>query len=531
MRKSTKFKALCMAAVMAVSSLSVGITGMAESSDGGTFYMSQVMDYDDRIGFPWLNLDLSTTLMYRGLFLADYTMTEVEPDLAESYEVSDDGLTYTIKLKEGLKWSDGEEITAEDVIFSVKTCLRATQVNGIYTTAFKYITGAQDYVDGVSEELEGLSADGSAITFKLDSAYSTFVDILAQFSILPEHCLADEDPLNLVNSTFWSNPVTSGMYKFGELATGSYYSLVINENYEGTAPQIEKIVNYYVSDEVAAVSAGTSYYQDTNSADECSQLNEMSNMTCYNVDSLFYKYFICNIRGVDGNENPVMADARVREAILYALDREALASLYNGAATVIHNGTPVSYEANDGVTYEYNPDKAIELLNEAGYDWNQTFRVLYYNGDETSKNIIAAVVYYLEAIGMKVESTFTDQGTVDLFTTRNYDIGFKGNSAFAINEYYNEYNSSSSTFQNILGGDTAFDDLLAQLSAAQTTEEKNEVLTQLQALEEENLYKLPLFTVGFNVYINTDKVNVPEGVQFGNPRYRCDLNFEEWTLN
>ena len=54
---------------------------------------------------------MATNLMFRGLFLADSTLTEVKPDLAESYEVSDDGLVYTITLKDGLKWSDGEALT------------------------------------------------------------------------------------------------------------------------------------------------------------------------------------------------------------------------------------------------------------------------------------------------------------------------------------------------------------------------------------------------------------------------------------
>lgn len=65
---------------------------------------------------------------------------------------------------------------------------------------------------------------------------------MAQFSILPKHSLENEDPLTLYQSDFWAEPVTSGYYKFDEMHAGSYYSLSLNENYEGTKPKIEKVV-------------------------------------------------------------------------------------------------------------------------------------------------------------------------------------------------------------------------------------------------------------------------------------------------
>lgn len=94
---------------------------------------------DDRIPTPWYNRIMATNLMFRGLFLADSTLTEVKPDLAESYEVSDDGLVYTITLKDGLKWSDGEALTVDDVQWSIETGLKAATINSIYTAAFKTI--------------------------------------------------------------------------------------------------------------------------------------------------------------------------------------------------------------------------------------------------------------------------------------------------------------------------------------------------------------------------------------------------------
>src|SRR5699024_10636244 len=94
---------------------------------------------DDKVPIPWLNRTMPTNLMFRSLFISDSTLNEASPDLAESYEVSEDGLTYTITLKDGLKWSDGEPLTADDVLWSIDAALQTTQVNSIYTSAFKKI--------------------------------------------------------------------------------------------------------------------------------------------------------------------------------------------------------------------------------------------------------------------------------------------------------------------------------------------------------------------------------------------------------
>lgn len=87
-------------------------TGTAAAASDGTLKLvlstTDGSSTDDKVPIPWLNRTMPTNLMFRSLFIADSTLNETSPDLAESYEVSEDGLTYTITLKDGLKWSDGE---------------------------------------------------------------------------------------------------------------------------------------------------------------------------------------------------------------------------------------------------------------------------------------------------------------------------------------------------------------------------------------------------------------------------------------
>lgn len=486
----------------------------------------------DKTGYPWHNpggIALSAT--YRTLLLADANLTDVNPDLAESYEISDDGLVYTFVLKDGLKWSDGEDLTAEDVKYSIETLLKVSACNAIFTNAFGNIKGADAWRDGSADTLEGVQVDGNTITITLDSSYGAFLSVIAQFVILPEHATSSIDPLELNNDEYWANPVTSGAFKLGEMSAGNYYTLVPNENYEGTPWKITQIINYFVPDLITAAQAGNTYYVSTNSPETISELQKLDSMTMFPIDILFYRYFICNMEGVDGNENPVMQNPKVREAILYAIDRETLATqLFPELANVINSGVPNSYEEYNGVSYDYDPEKAKQLLEEAGYDFSHTFRILYYYTDQTSIDFMEAIAYYLREVGMTVETIQSQQGTTDLYQTRNYDIGYKGLSAFSIAEWYGEYQSTNAYFQNIFGGDTQFDELATQIAAEADPAKRSEILKELQTLEQENLYKLPLYTIGNNLFINTTSVKLPDGITFGNPWYIHDMDLENWEI-
>ncbi|MDO5135629.1 MAG: ABC transporter substrate-binding protein [Eubacteriales bacterium] len=507
--------AAAMAASMTAGSLSVYA---ADAGASGTLKLSVTTGdgstSDDKIPTPWYNRIMATNLMFRALFLADSDLTNPQPDLADSYEISEDKLTYTITLKDGLKWSDGEDLTVEDVQFSIETALKAATINSIYTSAFK----------NISE----IGTDGNTITLTLSTPYASMLDVLAQFAILPKHCLEDADPLTLESDAFWTDPVCSGMYTLNELNVGNYFTLKLNENYEGEAPKIADVTCYFVSDYITAAQAGNADYVFGNAADLVEALEGMDNYTEHEVDVLFYKYFIFNMEGVDGNKNEAMQDVEVRKALMEAIDRATLATLYP-TAKVLNSGVPNDNEAYNGFEYTFDAEKAKADLEASGYDMGRTLKICYYNNDQTSIDLINTVVYYLEQAGLTVEATLSNDGTTDLFKTRDYDIGFKGKSAFSIDEWYTEYMSTDGLFANIFGGTTEFDELVADLFSATEADERKDVLGQLQEKEQEAVYKVPLFTVG-NFVFTSDNVVVPEGVEFCNPLYMCDLDFENWEI-
>lgn len=485
----------------------------------------------DTTVYPWRSLGLTTSLMYRTLFKAESNLTTVSPDLVETHNVSDNGLHYTFEIKSDAMWSDGTPLTAKDVEFSIKTALKASQVNSIFTNLFILIDGADSWRDGSSNELPGIEVDGNVINISLTTPYSLTLPTLAQFVILPEHKLEEVNPLKLdTNVEFFKNPVTSGAFKLKELNEGNYYILNHNEYYNGVTPKIEEVVVHSVSDLVLQAQANKLDYANTNVLAELNQLKTMDSINIHPIEILFYRYFIVNMEGVDGHQNEAMQDIRVRQALLHAIDRDAIADgLFSDLAIVINSGIQNSDPIYNGFEYEYNPEKAKQLLLESNYDMNRSITILYYYDDQTTIDLMDTLSYYLGEVGLKVESYKSSTGAQDLFYTRNYDLGYKGLSAFNINEWYNEYNSNNLDFRNIFGGDTIFDELTSQLGIVSTDTQQIEILKELQNIEQENLFKLPLFTLKNNIFLS-ERVKIPENVTFGNPWFINDVKFEEWEI-
>lgn len=142
-------------------------------------------------------------LMFATLSAVDYS-GHIAPGLAKSIHASDDGRTWTIKLRDDLKWSDGEPITNEDVLFTA-SLIKNSAVNSIYDTNLSNVR---------------VSEDEDSIAFYLPSAYADFDSALA-FPILPKHILGDTDPKTLIEHSFSTSPVTSGAFTFNATQTPS----------------------------------------------------------------------------------------------------------------------------------------------------------------------------------------------------------------------------------------------------------------------------------------------------------------------
>lgn len=501
------------------------------------FHLSGFTNTGSNDKIPWFwqyGEGMMPYFLYRALLIPDYQFKEVKPDLAKEYSISDDGTVYTFIMKDNIKWSDGEPITAEDVEFSIKTALKSSLINGIFPENLLKIVGAEAFKNGETDTISGIVIDGNKITLTLKEPVGLFSQILAQFLILPKHCLENENPLEIHNSEFWKKPVTGGMYAVKEVSAGNYIELEKNPYYEGKQPKIDKIVYNFISDPVLALKDGKTYFYSTNKPEELAQLDAIQEITKYPIDILFYRYFIMNLSGIDGKGDSIIADKKVREAILYAIDRQQLAdTVLQGIAKVSNCGVSedLDFYYKDATKYEYNPEKAKELLKEANFDFSKKLKITYYYKDQTSVDLMQAMSYQLAQVGIQNEVIqIQNDPTSALFKLRKYDIAYKGLSSFGYESWYGEYSSNNTNFKNIYNSDTSFDELVQKLATTSDTEARKVILQDLQKLEQEKLLKLPVYTMQNFIYLNTSKLVLPEGLKLGNPFYRFDYKFEDWDI-
>lgn len=480
-----------------------------------------------QIATPWFNSGaISQIVMFRALLRAQPDLVNVKPDLASAYKVSKDGLTVTATLKSGLKWSDGQPLTVDDVVWSINEVLRVAQANAIYINAFKQIVGSEAVSSANNATMSGLTANGNTITMQLKAPTNTMVQVLAQFMILPKHVLENADPLKLHTNNYWKNPVTSGPFKVGTFSQGNFITLVPNDFYEGAKPKITQINVVTSSDLVSDAKAGKIDYFYSNDAETVRAMKQVSTFTSNPVDIAFYRYLVFNLT----EANSPFGNFKAREAMKYAVTwNDLIGVMYPNLGKMINSGVtaamPGHLKSIKG--YYYDPAKAKALLKAAKFDFSKTIRLRYYYGDQTSINFMTAVAQQLIMLGMKVEVLkFQGDATTEMLKNRNYDIALKGLSAFNVGEWYGEL-SSPTTYEAVYGPQPAFAALNTKYLQATTPAERLKVLTALQQLEQKTLFKLPLHSLRQYVFVSKRISGLP--AKFGNPLYIYDNNFANWV--
>lgn len=349
---------LAATAMLAVSASLAG--GAALAVDGGAMVVALTGDP------PVINSGITTDIssshiggqIYSTIVSLDKQGNPI-PSLAKSWEISEDGLTYTFHLFDNIKWHDGEPFTAEDIAWSLWNVNR--ELNGPASG----LLGAVNSIEAV---------DDYTVVFHLDHAYPPLLRGLAYFNsstILPEHIYNNgqdprDNPANL-------KPVGTGPFKFVEYQKGSHVILEKNEDYhlEGL-PHLDRLVFQIIPNPSArsiALQNGEidfiPYYATP--LGEVDALREAEGVTV-----AFQKRFIAGEYMVFMNtrEGP-LAEKMVRQALYYALDREAILEKAGfGFGTVSHG--PISSEqtvffSDDVPTYSYDPAKANAMLDEAGF--------------------------------------------------------------------------------------------------------------------------------------------------------------------
>jgi peptide/nickel transport system substrate-binding protein len=479
------------------------------------------------ISTPWFaSGSISHHAMFRALFKAEANLTSVKPDLASGYKFSKDGKTLTVTLKSGIKWSDGKDVTVDDVVWSINSLLRVSRSNAIFVNAFKEIVGSEA-VNGTNKvNMSGITTKGNDIIIALKSPVNVMIPVLGQFMIMPKHVLADEDILKLDTNSFWRNPVVTGPYKVGTFSQGNFITLVPNDKFEGAKPNIKEINIIVSSNLVADAKSGKLDYFTSNDPDTIRAMSSVSTFKSAPLDVLFYRYLVVNPTGPFSN-------IKAREALKYGIDwNRLIPAIYGQQGKVIHGGVAsgMPHYLPSIPKHKFDKAKATALLKEAKFDFSKTIRLRTYNQSQPAVMIImTAVAQQLTELGMKVEFLpWTGDATTELWTNRNYELALKGLSAFNVSEWFGEY-SNMATFGKLIGAQPEFAALSSQLLQATTLRQTGKILTDLQKLEQETMYKLPMHLLKQVVFISKNISGTP--TKWGNPLYVYQNNIASWSAN
>ncbi|WP_158970061.1 ABC transporter substrate-binding protein [Chachezhania sediminis] len=351
--------------------------------------------------------------IYEGLLRYDTDLNPM-PGLAESWTISDDGLTYTFKLHDGVKWHDGEDFTADDVVFSADVFLRETHAR---------LRASLAYVDTIT------AIDPLTVEFKLKEPFGPFISVFetGTMPIVPKHLYEGTDyATNEANAT----PIGTGPFKFDKWEKGSFIHLVKNEDYyvEGL-PHLDEVYYRVIPDAASRAVAFETGEVDVlpGGSVENWDVPRLTAMDGVCSTGKGWEFFAPHAWMWMNNREGPTANQKFRQAVMYALDRDFMKDVvWNGFGNVATG--PVSSKTNfysDDVTiYDHNPDKAKALLAEMGYD-GEPVRVLPLPYGETWQRWAEAVRQNLAEVGINVEIDSTDvAGWNEKTANWDYDLAF-----------------------------------------------------------------------------------------------------------
>lgn len=324
------------------------------------------------------------------------------PDLATKWESSADGLTWTFTLREGVKWSDGEPFTADDVAFTFNDIVLNKELGA---------NGAGNY----SAVKQVTVVDPQTIKFELSRPFSALPAYLAyNAGIVPKHVLQGQDPFQ-ATAFNKERPVTTGPFKLESFTPGQSVVLARNEDYYGAKAHLDKLVFKILPDPNTQVAQVLSGELSVIGLDNKAAVDRVKGASHLKVEprALVQYYWLC----LNAND-PLFQDVRVRQALLYAIDRKAIIKTVDKDFATIAN-SPISpalkayYDPSLESKYPYDPEKAKQLLAEAGWKDDgtgklvkdgQPFKVVMDYGQKGNLQPVNELVQqYWKQIGIQAE--------------------------------------------------------------------------------------------------------------------------------
>jgi peptide/nickel transport system substrate-binding protein len=412
------------------------------------------------------------------------------PSLAKSWDVSEDGLVWTFELRDDVKWHDGEQFTAGDVAFTFNDLVLNESLGANGSSNYK----ALDKVEVV---------DDYKVEFHLKRPWAALPSYLAFNSeIMPEHKLSGKDVWNYTEFNKEA-PVGTGPFIVDKYISGQEVKLKANPEFFNGAPYLDTVTYKILPDMNTQIAQALSNELDIFVLEDKASLKRVENANNINVvasDITRYFWLVTDVN------DPKFEDKRVRQAILHAIDRQAIIDSvlqgYGKIADAAITPDQKQYYSDDVNSYDFDPEKAKQLLKEVGWDDTDGDGILDKDGKPFSftfdvalqgdlEQIAVLVQQYLKEIGMDVDLNTLEWNAMiqKNIIERDFDMLVNWWSYPSDPDVLAQYHSSNAEKGNNIPGykNEELDKLLEEGQATGDQEERAKIYKKVQEHMAENL--------------------------------------------
>jgi len=453
-----------------------------------------------------------------GLTISNPNGGENLPGAAESWTVSDDGKTYIFQLRKNGKWSNGDNVTADDFVWSWKRILTAS-LGSQYPDSLYYLVGAEDYHTGVTNDFDlvGVKAlDAHTLEVKLKSPTPFFIGLLSHYSTWPVH---KETVLKFGSiddrNGKWTRPgnfVCNGPFNLQSWELNN--KIVVEKNplyWDAQVVRLNQIHYYPVSNvmtEDRMFRAGQLHNTYTVPSQKCPVYIEENNPNL-RIDPYMGTYFY----RLNTND-PSLKDVRVRKALAYAIDRELLVEKVTkcGQMPAYSFTPPGSNGYQPSTSIPFDPQLAKNLLNEAGYNSQNSLpklEILFNTSEDHRKIALAIQQMWQQNLGIEVELVNQDW---KVYLSREMVGDFQVSRAGWIGDY-----EDPNTFLDLMRPNRGnnktgwenmeYDSIIQQANSTNNQEERYKLLNKAEGILIDNMPVIPLYTYVRNYQLSSDVKN------------------------
>lgn len=495
---------------------------------------------------PWLNPGtyVFNKAVYGHLIVADENLAPIpdHPDAMATYTYSDDGTVLTFTLKDNLYWHNGEKVTAEDVKWSMEFVAKTPVCNAVFQSTFKAIAGSTAADGSFNDTFSGIVVDGQTITITFNAIAPDALLTFTQFAPVPKSEFEGVDPIQVQQAPFFQHPIGCGPFKVEEVNMNNYTILAPFEQYHnGVADfKIHMLPSAGDSDAnlVTRAKAGQIDYGYTKMISDVQALQDVEGITITPIDVRYTRLFFLNKFDNKDGSPAALADPKVRQAVRYAIDMATICeTLMEGSAVPADVMIPGAADKASGLNpYEYNPEKAKQLLAEANWDPNTVIKTVYYYTDQATVDLMTAIQAYLADVGIKMEHELVegDLATILWATPADqtngpravdWDMCYAANAALSLHEYYDRYRTGSATNSHT-PEDAELNRLIDATNASANVDDQIAAFKELTKYENENMFTMALYYQPIFL-ITSDKIG---DIQKGTPQFCINWDIQNWNV-